>query len=473
MDAETEFRDIPSIDALLKHPAVAARINECGRELAVYASRLTVDSVRKRISEGKLPPPIDALSGMVISAVEAVRGNSLRCIINATGIVLHTNLGRATHGKKVLDDITPIILGYSTIEFDCARAARGSRNDHIAPMLRYLTHAENAIAVNNNAAAIVLVLSTLAKKKEVIISRGELIEIGGEFRIPDIMASAGARMVEVGTTNRTRLKDYENAITQRTALIFKAHRSNFSMSGFTEEALLPELSVLARKHNLPLVYDIGSGLLRKPAGLPLENEPDVASSIESGADLVLFSADKLLGGPQAGIIAGKNELVARLAKAPLMRALRVGKLTLAALISACRHYLDDEQLVRSNPTIRMLSRSIDDLRGAAEALRSALEQKNVRADVVETVSQCGGGTLPDVNLLGFAVKLHLPEPKKTNKSSMAEKVFKNLLAGQRPILGILREGALLFDVRTIDERDITFLAEAVAREVTGVLEREA
>jgi L-seryl-tRNA(Ser) seleniumtransferase len=473
MDAETEFRGIPSIDAMLKHPAVVARISECGRELAVYASRLTIDAVRKRISEGKKSPSIEALSGMVISAIDAVRGNSLCPVINATGIVLHTNLGRAALGKKVLDDITPIILGYSTIEFDCARAARGSRNDHIAPMLRYLTHAENAVVVNNNAAAIVLVLSTLAKKKEVIVSRGELIEIGGEFRIPDIMASAGARMVEVGTTNRTRIHDYQNAITERTALIFKAHRSNFSISGFTEEASLPELSVLARKHNLPLIYDIGSGLLRKPEGLPLKSEPDVASSIESGADLVLFSADKLLGGPQAGIIAGKNELVARLAKAPLMRALRVGKLTLAALISACRHYLDDEQLLRSNPTIRMLSRSIDDLRRSAEALRSALGQKNVKAEVVEAVSQCGGGTLPDVNLPGFAVKLRLPEPKKKSTSSLAEKVFKNLLAGERPILGILREGALLFDVRTVEDQDNAFLAEAIAREVTGVLGCEA
>jgi len=470
MDAETKFRDIPSIDAMLKHPAVSARISECGRELAVYASRLTVDAVRKRTSEGKQPPSIDALSGTVISAIDAVRGNSLCPIINATGIVLHTNLGRAALGKKVLDDITPIVLGYSTIEFDCAGAARGSRNDHIAPMLRYLTHAENAVVVNNNAAAIVLVLSTLAKKKEVIVSRGELIEIGGEFRIPEIMASAGARMVEVGTTNRTRLKDYENAITQRTALIFKAHRSNFSMSGFTEESSLPELSVLARKHNLPLVYDIGSGLLRKPEGLPLDSEPDVASSIEKGADLVLFSADKLLGGPQAGIIAGKNELIARLAKAPLMRALRVGKLTLAALISACRQYLDDEHLFRLNPSMQMLSRAPDDLRRQAEHLCDVLAQKNVKAEVVETVSQCGGGTLPDVNLPGFAVKLHLPEPKKTKKASAAERVFKNLLAGQRPILGILREGALLFDVRTIDDQEIAFVAEAVTREVIGVLE---
>ena len=236
------------------------------------------------------------------------------------------------------------------------------------------------------------------------------------------------------------------------------------MNGFVEEATVRELSRLARKHGLLVVHDIGSGLVCNPKGLPLDNEPDVASSIDNGADLVLFSADKLLGGPQAGIIAGRNDLIALLAKAPLMRALRVVKLTLAALVSACRHYLDDKQLVAENPTFFMLSRGRDDLRHSAETLRDALTDKNIKADVVENQGQCGGGTLPDVNLPGFAVKLQFPGTKKT-QANMAEAVFKRLLARDRPVLGILREGSLLFDLRTVDDQDVPFLAEAISREI--------
>ena len=453
---------LPSVDSLLKNEALVKCMAGHGRDLALYAARAAVDEARQRVQSGKRVPSVDELAAQAISVVRSINTLSLRPIINATGIVLHTNLGRAVLGKQVLDDIAPVITGYSTIEFDCTRAARGSRHDHINALLKYLTHAENAIVVNNNAAAIVLALSTLAKKKEVIVSRGELIEIGGEFRIPDIMAVSGACMVEVGTTNRTRLADYEKAITERTAILFKAHKSNFSMNGFVEDASIKELSLLARKHDLLVLHDIGSGLIRKPEGLPLENEPDVASSIDSGADLVLFSADKLLGGPQAGIIAGRNDLIAHLAKVPLMRALRVGKLTLAALVSACRQYLDDKQFMAANPTFFMLSRRPEDLRQSAETLRDALAQKNIKADVVETQGQCGGGTLPDVNLPGFAVRLQFPGVKKTQGTRMAETVFKKLLALERPILGILREGALMFDLRTVDEADIGYLVQAIA-----------
>ena len=459
---------LPSVDSLLKNEALARCIDGHGRDPTVYGVRAAIEWARKLFQAGKQIPSPDELVAKTLSIVKTIYQPSLRPIINATGIVLHTNLGRAVLGKKVLDDIAPIILGYSTIEFDCVAAARGSRNDHVAGLLKYLTHAENAIVVNNNAAAIVLALTTLARKKEVVVSRGELIEIGGEFRIPEIMAASGARMVEVGTTNRTRIADYEKVITERTAVLFKAHKSNFSMNGFVEEATVQELSRLARKHGLLVVHDIGSGLIRKPKGLPLDNEPDVASSIDNGADLVLFSADKLLGGPQAGIVAGKSDLIARLAKSPLMRALRVGKLTLAALASACRHYLDDKQLTAANPTFFMLSRSSGDLRKSAEALRDALSDKNIKSDVVENQGRCGGGTLPDVNLPGFAVSLQFPGTKKT-QSSMAEAVFKRLLAQDRPILGILREGALLFDLRTVDDQDVPFVADMIERAVRDLL----
>ena len=470
MNIKNALSQLPSVDSLLKHEALVGCIAGHGRDLTLYAVRAAIAAVRQKVRTGKPAPSPDELVSAILSIVRLICTPSLRPIINATGVVLHTNLGRAVLGKKVLDDITPIVLGYSTIEFDCAKAARGSRHDHISELLKYLTHAENVIVVNNNAAAIVLTLSTLAKKKEVIVSRGELIEIGGEFRIPEIMAASGARMVEVGTTNRTRIADYEKAITERTAILFKAHKSNFSMNGFVEDASVKELSLLARKHDVAMVYDIGSGLLRKPEGLPLDNEPDVASSIDGGADLVLFSADKLLGGPQAGIIAGKNELIARLAKAPLMRALRVGKLTLAALASVCRQYLDDKHPGMANPTLFMLSRGPDDLRKSAETLRDALAQKNIKSDVIENQGQCGGGTLPNVNLPGFAVKLQFPGLKKAQETRMAEIVFKKLLAQDRPILGILREGALMFDLRTVDDKDIPFLAEVIGQSLQEINE---
>ena len=462
MNVKNTLSQLPSVDSLLKNEALARCINRHGRDLTVYSVRAAIDWARKLFLSGEHMPSPDDLVARTLSIVKTIGSPSLRPIINATGIVLHTNLGRAVLGKKVLEDIAPVVLGYSTIEFDCNAAARGSRNDHIAGLLKYLTHAENAIVVNNNAAAIVLALTSLARKKEVIVSRGELIEIGGEFRIPEIMAVSGARMVEVGATNRTRIADYEKAITERSAVLFKAHKSNFSMNGFVEEATVRELSGLARKHGLLVVHDIGSGLIRKPKGLPLDNEPDVASSIDGGADLDLFSADKLLGGPQAGIIAGRGDLIARLAKAPLMRALRVGKLTLAALASACRQYLDDSNLLAANPTFFMLSRESDDLRKSAEALRDALVKKNIRADVVENQGQCGGGTLPDVNLPGFAVRMQFQGTKKT-QANMAEAVFKKLLARDRPVLGILREGSLLFDLRTVDDKDVPFVAEAISQ----------
>ncbi len=367
--SNAHLQSLPSVDSVLKSSEVAQLAAEHGRALCVFAVREALSALRARLARlasGGAAADEREIPALVAALVRSLASPSLVRVVNATGVILHTNLGRAVLGETVLADMADVVTGYSNIEFDLESGGRGSRNHHVAALLRFLTGAEDVLVVNNNAAAIVLALSTLAAGREVIVSRGELIEIGGEFRIPDIMAASGCTMVEVGATNRTRIADYEKAITRNTAVIFKAHKSNYAITGFVEEASLEQCAALAKKKRLPFVYDLGSGLLRKVRSLPLEGEPDAASSIAAGADLVLFSGDKLLGGPQAGIIAGKKKLVARLAKAPLMRALRVGKLTMAALSSACRSHLEDESLVKNNPTFAMLSRDRDEIRQRAE-----------------------------------------------------------------------------------------------------------
>ena len=451
------LRSLPSVDALLRHNGVSPLIMRHGRELVTWAVRAEI-ALARDAAAAAAPDP-DALAGRVALRVKAIVASSLKPVINATGVILHTNLGRAVLGEAVLADMAGIISGYSNIEFDTATGRRGDRHNHVAALLSFLTGAQDALVVNNNAAGIVLVLSTLAKKREVIISRGELIEIGGEFRIPDIMATAGSRMVEVGTTNRTRIADYEKAITPKTAVIFKAHRSNFSVKGFTEEASLEQCASLAAKKGLPFVYDIGSGLLKRPCSLPLQNEPDVASALSRGADLVLFSGDKLLGGPQAGIIAGKKDLVERLAKAPLMRALRVGKLTMAALSSACRSYLDEGALVKNNPTFAMLSKKQEETRRLAAMLQDMLEGRGITARVEDTNGQCGGGTLPELSIPSCAVVLEKKGPRQEDPT---KRIFDRLCAAERPVVAVLREGSLVFDMLAVREPEISVLAEAIA-----------
>lgn len=455
----TELRKLPGVDTLLEHENIKPLVDRYGRELVVFSARQTLDQVRAAVKQGGKAPRSDTVAGRVVERLRATAEPSLKRVINATGTALHTNLGRAPLGSAVLQSLAPIVEGYSNVEFDLATGRRGHRDAHVAEILTFLTGADDAVVVNNNAAGIILTLSTLAKNREVIISRGELIEIGGAFRIPDIMAAAGARMVEVGTTNRTRLADYENAITGTTALLFKAHKSNYAISGFTQEVPVNELAALAHARGLPLVYDIGSGLLRKPKGLPLENEPDVRSSLAKDADLVCFSCDKLLGGPQAGIVAGKTEYVRKLATAPMMRALRVGKLTLAALSAACRAYLTDERLIADNPTFAMLSESTQKIEQRAEKLAERLRSSGVSCSVVNNQAHVGGGTLPELTVPSKAVLLETPE--KAKKNDFAENVFYGLLKLDTPVVSILREGRVLFDVLTVRTQELPAVAEAI------------
>jgi len=458
-------RSLPSIEALLSSAEVTPLVAAHGRELVTYAARGAVADARERVSAGTSAPTHEHLVAAVSSMIRAIALPQLVPVINAAGVVVHTNLGRAPMGRRLLDEIAPAMTGYCNLEFDLRTGRRGHRVDHVREILRYLTGADDVAVVNNNAAALILALSTLAKRREVIVSRGELIEIGGAFRIPEIMAASGARMVEVGTTNRTRLSDYESAITSKTAILFKAHRSNFSVTGFTEEASVKDLSALAESRGLIVVYDIGSGLLRMPRGSPLSTEPDVRTAVSEGAHLVAFSCDKLMGGPQAGVIAGRADLVARLSKAPLMRALRVGKLTMAALSSACRNYLDDRRLFEANPAFAMFTSTPEGIRSRAEQLASLLSDRGVACTIEASSGQAGGGSLPDAVLPSWAVALTPPLVGPRARQAFGERVFRALLALDTPVLAILREGRVLLDVLTVQSEEVAGLAEAVRRVV--------
>lgn len=464
-DKETrnKLRALPGVDTLLQEESIAESVARCGRELIIYVIRGVLETVRKDIRNGKQPPGIEQIARSVAEQAAAFSEPSLKRVINATGVIIHTNLGRAPLGQKVLDELKSIVLGYSNLEYNLKKASRGQRNDHVVSLLTYITGAEDAVVVNNNAAAIILALNTFAKDREVLISRGELIEIGGSFRIPDIMAASGAKMIEVGTTNKTHPADYENAITENTALILKVHRSNYFIAGFTEEVPLKELVKLAHNKGLPVLYDIGSGLLRKPGNLPLAEEPDVNTSLSEGADMVTFSGDKLLGGPQAGIAAGKKEMISRLSKAPMMRALRVGKLTLSALATVIRSYFDDRSLIESLPLFAMLERTGEDLKASAETLAAQLTKAGIKARVVKSTGQCGGGTLPHLKIDSFAAALTSNQKSQNERSAFAEEMFQELLNLDYPIVAILRKGEILFDVLTLSQEYFPYITDAVSK----------
>lgn len=463
-----KLNKLPGVDTILNYPDVSNLEKEHSHDVVVHAIRKVLDRIRQDILNGGEEPQIKKIVSDIFMTVQGITGRLFKPVINATGVVIHTNLGRAPFGKQVVSDVQELITGYSNLEYDLTNACRGNRGDHVREIIKFLTNAEDAIVVNNNAAAIILTLNTLALQKDVIISRGELIEIGGSFRIPEIMAASGARMIEVGTTNRTRIADYEGTIGPATGILFKAHKSNFSIKGFTEEASIKQLSALGKKHSVPLIYDIGSGLLRKPRGLPIKDEPDVRQAIEDGADIVTFSCDKLLGGPQAGIIAGKKELIGRFSCAPMMRALRVGKLTLAFLNAACRHYLDDEILISATPLFKMLERPVNELERLARTLQQELGTLRIDVVIIESTGQCGGGTLPDLEIKSYAVKLKSGSKRKKDKALWAEEIFKKLHLLERPVIGVLRKGDIIFDVLSVFKEDIPYIAHAIAKVVKEV-----
>jgi L-seryl-tRNA(Ser) seleniumtransferase len=432
-----ELRDLPSVDELAGDGRLAGA---APRPLLVSAARSALARAREELQAGAEPGD---LVERVESELAAARGARLRRAINATGVIIHTNLGRSPLAREALERVNAVAGGYSNLEYDLGEGGRGSRQDHAAPILRRLTGAEAALVVNNNAAAVLLALAALAEGREVLVSRGELIEIGDGFRIPDVLARSGARLREVGTTNRTRAGDYDRAIGPETALLLRVHQSNFRVVGFTEQPRLADLVRVARAHGLPLVDDLGSGALFANSSLLLGDEPTARESLEAGADLVCFSGDKLLGGPQAGIIVGRAELVERLRRHPLQRALRADKLTLAALEATLALYLDPELAAREVPVLRMLAEPLETVRARAQRLASL-----VGGDVEPTVGRVGGGALPLTELPSFAC-------------AVEEELAPRLRETEPPVIGVVRDGRCLLDCRTIADHEVDEVANAV------------
>ena len=460
---KTIFSKLPGVDKILADDSMQLLLQKHQRELVVYFVRDVLKELRQSIGEGIPVISLEEIITRIKRKVDLINTKSLKPVINATGVIVHTNLGRAPFGKALLEDANEVLTGYNNLEFDLDNAKRGSRYVHVTEILKYLTGAEDVLVVNNNAAAIMLVLRAFAKGREVVVSRGELIEIGGSFRMPDIMKASDCNMIEVGTTNKTHLADFENAISENTAMLLKVHTSNYIIKGFTKEATLEELVKLGKQNDIPVVYDMGSGLLRKPSVPILKDEPDVMTTLAKGIDLVTFSGDKLLGGPQAGIIAGKADLIAKLKKEPMTRALRVGKETLALLGSLCINYLDEEKFVANSPVYKMLGSSMEELDLKAGKLKDGLLQAGLKLEIVKSFGQAGGGSLPDETIDSIAVQLGLGEGSRKEKAAYAEKVFYNLLKGDEPLLGVLRKGKLIFDVLTLDNNQIDESAELISK----------
>jgi L-seryl-tRNA(Ser) seleniumtransferase len=458
---QERLRKLPPVDKLLGSQDLANVIAQHGIEVVKYSVRQVLTDIREQLQKFEVPQEKEIFN-LVLTRVSMITASSLKSVINGTGIIIHTNLGRSPLGTYLADQCTEVLSGYNNLEFDLETGKRGSRHVHVTELLKYLTGAEDALVVNNNAAAVMLALRVFAKNHEVIISRSELIEIGGSFRLPDIMAASDCKMVEIGTTNKTRLSDYENAISTETKLIFKTHKSNFSIKGFTEEAKLQELVALGRKKKVPLIYDLGAGLLHKEGLSEVADEPDVQSAIRQGADLVCFSGDKLLGGPQAGIIVGKKKYISRLKREQMMRALRVGKITLAYLETACRNYLNTTSLYENNVLFNMLNFSKEELESKANYLKDQFRKFDIPANIIEDRGQFGGGTLPDAEIPSFAVSPEFNVNSAASRTIIAKTIYKELMKTSRPVVGILRGGKILFNVLTLFEEDLNYIAETTA-----------
>jgi len=462
-DSPPALRQLPAVSRILQDGRVQEAIAACGRQLVVDCAREVLNRLREHLQKGSVvATDLPSIVSEVLQAVERWRTPTLRRVINATGVVLHTGLGRAVLAQSARRAVTEVAQGHSMLEIDRDSGERGDRIEHVRDLLRRLTGAEDATVVNNNAGAVLLAVTVLAQGKEVIISRGQLVEIGGAFRMPDIIAQSGAKLVEVGTTNRTRLLDYEQAITPNTALLLRCHPSNFRIVGFTEEVSAEELASLAHRHGLAVLDDGGSGCLVDTAQFGLEHEPTLQESVQAGCDIVTCSGDKLLGGPQAGIILGRRQVVQRIRKHPLHRALRVDKLTLAALEATLRLYLNPADALREIPVLRTLAMSADDIRRRANRLKRRLQAILPRGTVTvrlrEGMSAVGGGSLPGQQLRTVLVCLGSPE--------ISAQQLAHALRWQEPAVFVrIEQEEVLIDPRTLLDDELDTLIRAVERAV--------
>jgi L-seryl-tRNA(Ser) seleniumtransferase len=449
----SRFRSIPSIEQLRQRQAMQELEATYGRAAVVDALRAEASAIRMRLAESDGQDPVmETMEAAVRARLDADHAPSLVAVINATGVIVHTNLGRAPLAAVATARVAALASGYTNLEYDLAKGGRGRRDTHAERLICLLTGAEAAIIVNNNAAATLVSLAALGAGREVIISRGELVEIGGGFRVPDVMRQSGAILREVGTTNRTRVSDYAAAISDRTALLLRVHPSNFTIEGFTERPSLGELTALGKRFNLPVVEDLGSGFLGVPTGLEaLRHEPSVGDSVAAGVSLVMFSGDKLLGGPQAGVIVGASEAVGHVRQHPLMRAVRADKMTYAALEATLEEYVSG-RAAQNIPVARMMAMALDELERRAEALAAALSNAGLQTEIVDGFSTIGGGSAPGSQLPTRLVALTLP----------AARLDAALRAARPPVIARIEDGRIVIDLRTVAPEDDERLPGLVA-----------
>lgn len=461
MNKKELFKMLPSVDEVLSQKEIEELIEKYPRSIVLESIREVIDINRQTIVAIKTEEEAEKFSLTMEKVIEETekkaRDNyalSLKKVINGTGTVLHTNLGRSLISEKIKDEIWTAASRYSNLEYDLEKGERGSRYVHLTDMIKRLTGAEDVLVVNNNAAAVMLVLSTMAKGGEAIVSRGELVEVGGSFRIPSVMALSGADLVEIGATNKTHLKDYEEAITENTRALMKVHTSNYRIMGFTESISVAELVELGKKYDLPVIEDLGSGVFIDLSKYGLEYEPTVLDSIHRGADIVTFSGDKMLGGAQAGIIVGKKKYISAMKKNQLTRALRVDKLTICALEATLRMYLDEEEAVKNIPTLNMITMPMEELERKANLLYAEIEKLNLDADVhiEECLSQVGGGSMPLETMKSRGIAI---TPKNMNVSTLERK----LRLSDSHIIARVYDNKYVLDVRTIFEDEFVDVAK--------------
>jgi L-seryl-tRNA(Ser) seleniumtransferase len=451
---EALLSKLVQVDSALRQPGIAVLIERYGREAVIEAVRESLRRCREQILAGsELEVTEELLTGMTLRTLEDIFAPSLCRVVNATGIIIHTGLGRAVLPKECLEALRETASGYCLLEMGRESGKRSHRMEHVEGLIRRITGAQAAHVVNNDAAAVMLALRTLAPEKEAICSRAEQVEIGGSFRLPEIITSSGVRLVDVGTTNRTYISDYENAINENTGVIIKAHTSNYSIIGYVTRPSLEELVEVGRRHGVPVVYDIGSG-----AFVPLADEPTVQNAVAAGVDLVAFSADKLLGGPQAGIIVGKEELVSRIKKHPLARAVRVGKVTLILLEALLKIYLDPESAVERIPALAMYRAPLEKVASRARSLARKIKRAGLpwSAQVVESVSELGGGSTPGREIPSMAVALAAGPVS-------AEELAQKLRMGEPCIFPYTREDRVLFDLRTMLPGEENLVVDSLKR----------
>lgn len=457
MNKNLLYRSIPKVDVLLENQAIQEMIERYSRDSVMEAIRAEMDNLRAFIGgcddEEEAQEQITLLVSHIGDAVEKMHTPNMKKVINGTGTILHTNLGRAPISREHMKKAFDIVTGYSNLEYNLEEGRRGERYSHFEKLLCKITGAEAAMAVNNNASSVLLILSSLAKGGEVIVSRGELIEIGGKFRIPDVMTQSGATLVEVGTTNKTHVSDYEENITEETKALLKVHTSNYKIVGFTESVGIDELMPIAKEHDIPVVEDLGSGVLIDLSKYGLTYEPTVQESVAKGADVVCFSGDKLFGGPQAGIIVGKRKYIDMMKKNQLTRALRIDKFTAAALELVLQEYLSEEQAIQHIPVLRMITEPLDEVARRARSLARTIRSTDIPAkvDVVSCESQIGGGSLPMERIPSMAVAIH---PKYESVAALEDQMHHLTV----PMIPRTVNDTIMLDVRTIETEDFKLIA---------------